>query len=631
MTKRLFLDTVRHILRELFEPLDEASVDVSVLGDLFDESHLRFEYLFVKLDVFNALPWPFKVQTAYIGQVHVQGMLGAVAGAPMTLRVRDVHIVLSAKDVDWTDVDGLRVANELYVALMHRLWNRHHMEGSGAKKTESVKMWLKRRIYATLDHMTIKVENIHIRIEVPSPPPTLETHVLGLLIPTFSVTSCESDCHILHRRDVPPALHPTTPVVSKVLMLDRITLYSAISATVPGSLSSAQWRDQFAYVWPAEAREPLLHPVRVQIKVDWAQEADGTAKYKIRAVDIAISHLDVTLKPAQVALLLQLCSHVDTFQRYVRYQRLKPYGPDRRPSLLSLPAFVFLPHWTPPASQDIKTHHKLSARARWQFALRCVLADLYPRRDTLWLSPVILMYTDLYKRQASPAYVAHITKSLVEDGKANTLPKYEPLSPHEADMLSDYIYKIALDHQLLCRAVCDRVIRQDFSRLNDAPHAPLLKRRSLLRLGSAQDLTSARGWKSLSNVEDFLFGQAALGVHVPRVKARDEPPHPVPAFFRVPRPMLHFAVASMRVSIQDETQSDVWVATTGSIAAVSIVAAEYVLLELRLGKLGLSISSSRGTLPLPVASIAYIHDEADGCIYIGVRYDPCSVHDGFGD
>ncbi|OQS00947.1 hypothetical protein ACHHYP_02059 [Achlya hypogyna] len=622
MAKRLFLDKVTHLLQEVFEPVDEAGVDVSVLGDLFDDSHLRLEHLFLKRDVFNALPVPFALLTGYIGQLHVQGMLGALTGAPVTLVLRDVHVVLSAKSPDWDDADALRLGNELLVALMHRLWNRYHMEGTGPKKVESLKSWLKMRAFGTLRHMTVKIENVHVRVQLPSP--TLETPVVGVVIPLVSVTTCDGGVQVLHRREVPAALQPAV-VVSKLVVVDRLQVYTTTNATATDALSSAQWREQFTYVWPAEARDAMLLPVGVQLKVDWTTLPDG--KQRLSGVDVAVSRVFATLAPTQVRLLADLLAHVDAFRRRVRYAKLKPYGSAPRPPLLALPPFVLLPPLRLPPSAPTR-RPPLSARARWRFALRCILADLHPRRDVLWLSPVILAYTDLYKRQASAKYIAHVTRDLAADKPGAALPQYAPLSSTEADTLSDFVYQVALDHQLLCRAVCDRVIRQDFARLHDAPHAPLLKRRSLQRLGTAQDLTAARGWKSLSNVEDFLFGQAALGLHVPRAASQelvDEAAHPVPAFFKVPRPTLHVAIGPLRVGVQDDAGHDVWVASCGSLTVASIVAVDYVLVELRLGKLTVAVSPARLVPPSTVVSVAYIHEEADGCVYVGLRYDPLSV------
>ncbi|OQR89917.1 hypothetical protein THRCLA_09515 [Thraustotheca clavata] len=647
MAKKLLFEKIKHFLHEVFEALDEDAVEISVLGDLFDESHLRLEDLFVKPSVFNMLPYPIELVTGYLGQLNVEGLLGAMAGSPLQLIVRNANFVFRVKSVDWDDEKALRFANELLIALKHRLWNRHHMGGKGAIKVESMKTWIKRRMLATIDQMTVKWENINIRVEIPLADSSLPLQVFGIHIPAISVTSCELAHRIVHRAEIPIQLQNCTKeLLAKLVCIERFEVYTT---TTPNNaqLTSLEWKDQFLHVWPHELRSHVLLPMNIKVKLDMEK-----ATYKLLAIDVSVTKFHVTFNPTTIDLLMRFLLHLETFERYTRFRKLRPTIVQKHlqpPSILELPAFFILPQVdTPSICGKMKNgcRRVFNAKLMWKYATNCILSDLHPQRESIWLSPLILEYTDLYKRQVSKKYVEQVTQELAEDMTEfkPLLPEYKPLSLSEAWALSDYIYKIPMDHQLLCRAVCDRIIRQEFIRLNEAPSRtrsqsaapqPVVKRRSLLRLGSAHDLTSQQGWQPLSNVEEFLFGQEALDVHVPLVKPDDKTSPLITTLLRSPRPMVNIVFGPLRFTLCGAANAktsqfssyfydELWAMTCESLTFTSVlsIGPKYVLLELRLGKICATMALRKGDEHFKAIEFDYIHEKADGFLYVGLRYDP---------
>jgi hypothetical protein len=60
---------------------------------------------------------PLALAAGYIGDFKVEGLVGAVTGAPLSLRVRNVCLVLRHADVQWDNEQLLRFAKEFTVAL----------------------------------------------------------------------------------------------------------------------------------------------------------------------------------------------------------------------------------------------------------------------------------------------------------------------------------------------------------------------------------------------------------------------------------------------------------------------------------------------------------------------------------
>lgn len=60
---------------------------------------------------------PLALAAGYVGDLKIEGLVGAVAGAPLSLRVRNVCLVLRHADVQWDNELPLRFAKEFTIAL----------------------------------------------------------------------------------------------------------------------------------------------------------------------------------------------------------------------------------------------------------------------------------------------------------------------------------------------------------------------------------------------------------------------------------------------------------------------------------------------------------------------------------
>lgn len=70
------------------------------------------------LQIINSLHLPFELAAGYIGDFKVEGLLGAVAGSPLTVVISDVCLVLRRNDVDWDNELMFRYTKEMMIALL---------------------------------------------------------------------------------------------------------------------------------------------------------------------------------------------------------------------------------------------------------------------------------------------------------------------------------------------------------------------------------------------------------------------------------------------------------------------------------------------------------------------------------
>ncbi|RHY61202.1 hypothetical protein DYB30_011216, partial [Aphanomyces astaci] len=335
---------------ELFVDVSDDKFEFSALGDLFQDSHFRLQDSFVKSDVFNALPLPFALKVAYIGHIRIEGFWGVMtSGSALRCTISDSLFVFGANQhIDWTDELQLQYAHELAVALLHRLWNRYHIE-----------VWM------------------------PSA--------------------------ILSRRALPPKVPVLTEGMSKVVAIDGLQVYTSRIPTT--QRSPDQWKALFHRQWPAEVHVAVLVPTDIKVKVD-LEECHVTRKLKTRAVDLHVNQLNVGLDPQQVVRA------------------------DVDPAPLVIVSFNVLPHIQPVEPTSASTspvRAPFPARAMWKYAVRCVLQDVFPKRrdaqdNVLWLSKLILQYTDLYKRKMGSTYVEYVVRDLLVQHKQGN-PSLPPVLP----------------------------------------------------------------------------------------------------------------------------------------------------------------------------------------------------------
>lgn len=67
---------LQSILTEIFESVDKNQLNVSLVGDIFKESHLELTDLRVKKTLFNDLNLPVEIKEGLVGKLVVQGLSG---------------------------------------------------------------------------------------------------------------------------------------------------------------------------------------------------------------------------------------------------------------------------------------------------------------------------------------------------------------------------------------------------------------------------------------------------------------------------------------------------------------------------------------------------------------------------
>ncbi|KAF0758721.1 hypothetical protein AaE_003848 [Aphanomyces astaci] len=717
MTKKILFDRIRHILDELFVDVSDDKFEFSALGDLFQDSHFRLQDSFVKSDVFNALPLPFALKVAYIGHIRIEGFWGVMtSGSALRCTISDSLFVFGANQhIDWTDELQLRYAHELAVALLHRLWNRYHIEGKGPQKNESTKTWIKKRVTAALHNMTIQVENTQCRVEVRSKQyhplmslslhkPTLidadgsggsdaaTTDVVGFIMPVCSLSLMTAPMFnalcpsaILCRRALPPQVPVLTEGMSKVVAIDGLQVYTSRIPTT--QRSPDQWKALFHRQWPAEVHVAVLVPTDIKVKVD-LEECHVTRKLKTRAVDLHVNQLNVGLDPQQIDVLGRLLQHLDTHERYTRYRKLRPtqvVRADVDPAPLVIVSFNVLPHIQPVEPTSASTspiRAPFPARAMWKYAVRCVLQDVFPKRrdgqdNVLWLSKLILQYTDLYKRKMGSTYVEYVVRDLLVQHKqgnpslppvlptvtCSSWPYYEPLSRAELWHLSDLMYQLTPDRQLYCRALVDRIIRQEFikrnakqtlSDLSRGSSSSVVRRGSLERLGRVHSFLKDESAWNLVDVEAVLFDKSTkhlmpLAPSAAAVAASAQSSHKTDVMTDVvqkyqSKPMVHVDIGHIRfafrhVDAAHAPRKKEWEFNCEFLRGCAAVAAPpvlFVLLEVRLGSVTASIVGAPDSYVLKMQLLLLlkhdclvvvdcISDPNDGCLYAGLRYDPSNI------
>ncbi|RHY19068.1 hypothetical protein DYB36_008153 [Aphanomyces astaci] len=505
---------------ELFVDVSDDKFEFSALGDLFQDSHFRLQDSFVKSDVFNALPLPFALKVAYIGHIRIEGFWGVMtSGSALRCTISDSLFVFGANQhIDWTDELQLRYAHELAVALLHRLWNRYHIE-----------VWM------------------------------------------------HGASAILSRRALPPQVPVLTEGMSKVVAIDGLQVYTSRIPTT--QRSPDQWKALFHRQWPAEVHVAVLVPTDIKVKVD-LEECHVTRKLKTRAVDLHVNQLNVGLDPQQVVRA------------------------DVDPAPLVIVSFNVLPHIQPvePTSASISpVRAPFPARAMWKYAVRCVLQDVFPKRrdaqdNVLWLSKLILQYTDLYKRKMGSTYVEYVVRDLLVQHKQGN-PSLPPVLPTVTSLV-------------------DRIIRQEFikrnakqtlSDLSRGSSSSVVRRGSLERLGRVHSFLKDESAWNLVDVEAVLFDKSTkhlmpLAPSAAAVAASAQSSHKTDVMTDVvqkyqSKPMVHADIGHIRfafrhVDAAHAPRKKEWEFNCEFLRGCAAVAAPpvlFVLLEVRLGSVTASI------------------------------------------
>ncbi|KAG6612804.1 Vacuolar protein sorting-associated protein 13A N-terminal domain [Phytophthora cinnamomi] len=216
----MIFEALQQVLGEFFVDVQERNVSFYA-GDLFEASHFKLSDVFLKTALINALQLPFELSAGYVGDVKVEGLVGAVAGWPLEVGVSDVCLVLRSHKVQWDNELLVRYAKELTVAIM-QCFRAPSETRKGRNSLFSPTKWVWNRIQAVRSEMIIQLERIHIRVE--SPRSDSEKLVAyGLYIPLIRFAPRELEEQILHRRQQPGVTYPKASdgVVSKLLTIEN--------------------------------------------------------------------------------------------------------------------------------------------------------------------------------------------------------------------------------------------------------------------------------------------------------------------------------------------------------------------------------------------------------------------------
>lgn len=79
---------------------------------------------------------PFELAAGYIGDFKIEGLLGAVAGSPLTVVISDVCLLLRRNEVDWDNELMFRYTKEMMIALLQSFSSPSYEK----KKTDTANM-----------------------------------------------------------------------------------------------------------------------------------------------------------------------------------------------------------------------------------------------------------------------------------------------------------------------------------------------------------------------------------------------------------------------------------------------------------------------------------------------------------
>ncbi|RLN66942.1 hypothetical protein BBJ28_00004636 [Nothophytophthora sp. Chile5] len=455
-------------------------------------------------DVFLKTALPFELAAGYIGDVKIEGIVGAVAGWPLEVTVDNVCLVLRPNQVQWENELLLRYAKELVVAL----W-QSFLTPSVAKKGSSALIspakWL------TL--LTIEKVSLYCDLNA-------ETYWT-------------------------PALTTESPIIATANASSRFTSPSAEPSPAKLTLNEAleNFREHATKPFARDQRRELLFIRVIWMKLDFQHSTSLSSSKRgllaslaliLTAIDVVTEEIELNFDFAQVTALLEELEHLVDYFKRAHWQQKRPSCIDRdrqTPPSVRVSPNALLP--LPPASDDDRASLTFSVdkqrksrlwfRAMWRYAFFCVLEQLKkaPRSphdlpfsqqtsSSLWWShngqdkPEDAQelhemrrrrYIHLYARNLSPAaleialygrgmglmsLISSQSKlgATTEASKAQTpppsprryvLPEFEPLSLEESWELSDFILLLPVYEQRVCRAMAERELRRDYS---TAPASP---------------------------------------------------------------------------------------------------------------------------------------------------------------
>ncbi|KAI9998992.1 hypothetical protein PInf_003664 [Phytophthora infestans] len=214
----MIFEVLQQVLNEFFVDVQEDNVSFYA-GDLFEPSHFKLSDVFLQTSVINSLQLPFELSAGYLGNVTVEGLVGAVAGWPLEVSVSDLCLVLKPRKVQWENELLIRYARELLVAICQCLGRPAAVKKDSASYISPAK-WIWSRIKAVGADMTVQLERIHFRVESPRSDNLV---AYGLYIPLIRFAPREVEEQILYRRQQPGVVYPKASdnFFSKLLTIEN--------------------------------------------------------------------------------------------------------------------------------------------------------------------------------------------------------------------------------------------------------------------------------------------------------------------------------------------------------------------------------------------------------------------------
>ncbi|KAL4110589.1 hypothetical protein PRIC1_002280 [Phytophthora ramorum] len=419
----MIFEVLQQLLGEFFVDIQEENVSLYT-GDLFEPSHFKLSNVFLKTSLINSLQLPFELSAGYIGNVKVEGLLGAVAGWPLEVSISDVCLVLRPNKVPWENELLIRYAKELIIAICQTFGVPSEAKKGDASFISPAK-WFANRVQAMGADMIVQLEHVHIRVESERSDNLV---AYGLYMPLIRFASREIEEQILYRRQQPGVTYPKTSetLMSKLLTIENVSFYADLDAeaywTVPTdsemSTSMPEHPVAAALITSPEAdtsprrfthedalqrfKECAMKPFArdkrrelVFIRVIWVKldfgrgqqhenENGGLAKPVLAAIDIATEEIELHLDFDQIAVILEELEHVVDYCKRSRTWQWRPSCIDREhhapPSVKILPGYL-LP--LPPDSDEDRSSATFSMdkqrkskqwfRAMWRYAFRCII------------------------------------------------------------------------------------------------------------------------------------------------------------------------------------------------------------------------------------------------------------------
>ncbi|ETM36033.1 hypothetical protein L914_17170 [Phytophthora nicotianae] len=416
----MIFEALQQVLNEFFVDVQEDHVSFYA-GDLFEPSHFKLNDVFLQTSLVNSLQLPFELSAGYLGNVTVEGLVGAVAGWPLEVNVSDLCLVLKPHKAQWENELLIRYARELLVAICQCFGRPATVKKDNASFISPAK-WIWNRIKAVAADMIIQLERIHIRVESPRSDKLV---AYGLYIPLIRFAPREVEEQILYRRQQPGVVYPKTSdnFFSKLLTIENVSFYTDLdgstywtapkeSETTPVTTENPLAAALLTSLDP-NTRQVLLqdslkrfkecalksftrteHRELAFIRVVWikldfkrAQQNPSENKSSTRpvltAVDIATEEIEVKVDFDQIAMILVELEHVVEYFKRARSWQWRPSCIDREhhaPPSVKLSANALLP--LPISDEeraalvfsiDKQRKSRLWFRAKWRYAFRCIV------------------------------------------------------------------------------------------------------------------------------------------------------------------------------------------------------------------------------------------------------------------